>query len=82
MSKEQNSSGTGPVRVGVIGLGRFGTLHALTAASLAEAELVGVVARRQTSLDAFHTKRPEVPGWTDLDRAIGESGAEAWIVAC
>jgi predicted dehydrogenase len=82
MSKEQNSSGTGPVRVGVIGLGRFGTLHALTADSLAEAELVGVVARRQTSLDAFHTKRPKVPGWTDLNRAIGESGAEAWIVAC
>ena len=34
-----------PVRVGVVGLGRFGQLHAMTLAGLAEAELVGVVAR-------------------------------------
>ena len=29
-----------PVKVGVIGLGRFGRLHSLTLAGLAEAELV------------------------------------------
>ncbi|MFT7644256.1 MAG: putative dehydrogenase, partial [Pirellulaceae bacterium] len=34
-----------PVKVGVVGLGRFGRLHALTLANLAEAELVAVVAR-------------------------------------
>ena len=33
-----------PVRIGVVGLGRFGRLHALTLSGLAEAELVGVVA--------------------------------------
>ena len=29
-----------PVKLGVVGMGGFGTLHALTALSLAEAELV------------------------------------------
>lgn len=71
-----------PVRVGVIGLGRFGRLHSLTLSRLAEAELVGVVARRQASLDALARELPAVPGWLDLDRAIEESNAEAWVVAC
>lgn len=71
-----------PVRIGVIGLGRFGRLHALTLSGLAEAELVGVVARRAASLDKLRTELPTVPGWTDLDRAIVESNAEAWVVAC
>ncbi|NQV25658.1 MAG: Gfo/Idh/MocA family oxidoreductase [Rhodopirellula sp.] len=71
-----------PVRVGVIGLGRFGKLHSLTLAGLAEAELAGVVARREASLREFETLLPDVPGWTDLDRAISECDAEAWIVAC
>ncbi len=71
-----------PVRVGVIGLGRFGRLHALTANSLAELKLVALVARRQASVDALQRELPHVPGWTDLDRAVSESDAEAWIVAC
>ena len=71
-----------PVRVGVIGLGRFGRLHSLTLSGLAEAELVGVVARRQSSLDNLRRELPDVRGWLDLDQAIAESGAEAWVVAC
>ena len=71
-----------PVRIGVIGLGRFGRLHSLTLAGLAEANLVGLVARRQDSLDALSKELPDVPGWTDLDTAISESDAEAWVVAC
>jgi len=69
------------VKVGVLGLGGFGTLHALTLAGLAEAELVAVVARRQESLDAFNEKLQGVPGWIDLDQAIIQSDAEAWVVA-
>lgn len=71
-----------PVRVGVIGLGRFGRLHALTAAGLAEAELVAVVARRQASLDQLARELPGARGFTNLDDALRDSGAEAWIVAC
>src|SRR5579863_2804175 len=71
-----------PVKIGVVGLGRFGRLHALTLAGLAEAELVGLVARRQASLDALAGELPGVRGWTNLDQAIRESTAEAWVVAC
>lgn len=71
-----------PVRIGVVGLGRFGRLHALTAAGLAESELVALVARRRESLERVSLELPEVPGWTNLDDAIRESAAEAWIIAC
>lgn len=71
-----------PVKVGVIGLGRFGRLHSLTLAGLAEAELVGLVARREASLEAMADELPGVPGWINLEQAIAESEAEAWVVAC
>jgi len=70
------------VKIGVIGLGRFGRLHALTIVGLAEAELVGLVARRQASLDKLAPELPGVPGWTSLEQALAESQAEAWVVAC
>ncbi|NLG49541.1 MAG: Gfo/Idh/MocA family oxidoreductase [Chloroflexi bacterium] len=79
-----------PVRVGVVGLGNFGRLHALTLAGLAEAELVALVARRQASVDALSAELQavsghRVPGWTDLEQAIQEAAPEAapeaWVVA-
>ena len=70
-----------PVRVAVIGLGRFGRLHALTLAGLAEAELVGLVARRTESVESLQQELPGVPGWTDLDVALQECTADAWVVA-
>lgn len=77
-----NSKNFEPVKIGVVGLGRFGRLHALTAMGLAEAELTALVARRQESLDKLASELPGIPGWTDLDQAIRESDAEAWVVAC
>jgi predicted dehydrogenase len=71
-----------PVKIGVIGLGRFGRLHALTLAGLAEAELVGLVARRQASLDSLAGELPGVRGWTNLEQAVRDSSAAAWVVAC
>lgn len=71
-----------PVKTGVIGLGRFGRLHALTLRGLSEARLTAMVARRQSSLDGLAKEIPDVPGWTDLDQAIEESDTEAWVVAC
>ncbi|MSR54670.1 MAG: Gfo/Idh/MocA family oxidoreductase [Gemmataceae bacterium] len=70
------------MKVGVIGLGRFGRLHALTLSRLAEADLVALVGRRQASLDALGPELPGVPGWTSLREALAESTAEAWVVAC
>ena len=69
------------VKVAVIGLGRFGRLHALTIAGLAEAELVGLVARRTESVEALQAELPGVPGWIDLETALEECEAEAWVVA-
>src|SRR4029453_6393145 len=71
-----------PVKIGVLGLGRFGRLHALTVARGGEADLVALVARRQASLDSLAPELPGVPGWTNLEQALAESAAEAWIVAC
>jgi predicted dehydrogenase len=71
-----------PVKIGVVGLGRFGRLHALTLAGLAEARLTALVARRQESVDAVAAELPGVRGWTSLEKAIEEAGAEAWVVAC
>jgi predicted dehydrogenase len=71
-----------PVKIGVLGLGRFGRLHALTLNRLAEADLVALVARRQASLDSLAWELPGVPGWTNLEQALAESAAEAWVVAC
>ena len=62
-----------PVRIGVIGMGAFGRLHAQTLAGLAESELVALVARRQVSLDECGDLLPGVPGWLDLDRVMLES---------
>lgn len=66
-----------PVRIGVAGLGGFGSLHARTLGGLAEAELVAVVDRRPDRLEAWSA----VPGWTRIDQALEESRAEAWVVA-
>lgn len=71
-----------PVRLGVVGLGRFGRLHALTLRGLTEARLAGFVGRRQEAVDTLSREIPDVPGWTCLERALEESDAEAWIVAC
>ena len=76
-----NSMRFEPVRIGVVGMGSFGRLHAQTLAGLAESHLVGVVARRQASLDEVADHLPGVPGWLDLEQAIAESDAEAWVVA-
>lgn len=70
-----------PVKVGVIGLGSFGVLHAETLAGLAESELVALYARRQASIEEFNRRGLNIKGWTDLERAIEESAAEAWVVA-
>ncbi len=75
------TSGAERVKVAVVGLGRFGRLHALTIAGLAEAELVGLVARRRESVEALQAELPGVAGFVDLEVALAECDAEAWVVA-
>ena len=71
-----------PVKTAVVGLGRFGRLHSLTLNGLAEADLVGIVARREESVAVLTSEIPGVPGWTNLDQAIAECEADAWVIAC
>ena len=71
-----------PVKTAVVGLGRFGRLHSLTLNGLAESELVGIVARREESVAALTEELPGVPGWTNLEQAVAECEAEAWVIAC
>ncbi len=70
-----------PVRIGVVGLGNFGRLHALTLTGLAEARLVGLVDQRAEALAAAQAQIAGVPVWNYLEHAIDECDAEAWIVA-
>src|SRR5688572_30024686 len=70
-----------PVKIGLVGPGSFGRLHALTLAGMAEAELVAIVGRDQNKLNRLQQECPGAQTWTDLDAAIHESSAEAWVVA-
>lgn len=66
-----------PVKIGVVGLGSFGLLHAKTLQGLAEARLVYVVDRRKDRLEVV----TGVGHSTDVAQALSESSAEAWVVA-
>lgn len=72
---------TQPVRIGVVGVGNFGQLHAATLAGLAEAELVALVDSDVARLTQMTIRLPQIPTWTDLDKALAEANAEAWIIA-
>ena len=78
---EISSARGAPVRLGIVGMGQFGRLHALTAARVAEVRLVALVARRAESLSNLGEPLSDIACWTELDRAVEESDAEAWIVA-
>ncbi|NIM94030.1 MAG: Gfo/Idh/MocA family oxidoreductase [Anaerolineales bacterium] len=69
------------VRIGVVGVGRFGRLHALTLAGLSEAELVAIVDTDEEARQSIQKELPGIPVWEDLATALGESEAEAWVIA-
>ena len=73
-----NDAPTLPIRLGVIGLGNFGRLHAETAMHLAELDLVAVVDVEEERLSAFESS---IGKWTSVRAALSESDAEAWVVA-
>jgi predicted dehydrogenase len=81
MSQNGGRTGLEPVRLGIVGLGEFGRVHALTGAAVTEARLAALVDSNGKRLEAVSAELPSVPCWTDLDRALAESDAEAWIVA-
>ncbi|MCX5662685.1 MAG: Gfo/Idh/MocA family oxidoreductase [Planctomycetota bacterium] len=77
-----------PVRIGLVGLGSFGRVHARTILGLAEAQLVALVGVNQAEVDAMsrdlassNPAGPAPQGFTDLADALRRTEAEAWIVA-
>jgi len=70
-----------PVRIGVIGAGRYGRLHAQAVAGIVEARLVAWVDHNPAVLEEVGSLLPNVPRWDDVSRALSQSDAEAWIVA-
>ena len=70
-----------PVRLGVIGMGRFGQLHAATIQGLGDCRLTAVVARRQQTLDEVAERFVGVPGFLDVADACARTETDAWIVA-
>lgn len=67
--------------VGIVGLGTFGWQHATTIAGLAEAKLVAVVDQDTQRVHQAEREWPMARGWSDLESAVVQSDAEAWIVA-
>ena len=50
-----------PVRIGVLGAGYFGTLHALTVNSLSEAQLCAIVESSPYALSQLPASLHEIP---------------------
>jgi predicted dehydrogenase len=65
----------------VVGVGRFGRLHAETLTGIAEAELTALVDTDAGARTEAARRFPGVPVWSDLETALSEAEAEAWVVA-
>ena len=70
-----------PVRIGVLGAGYFGTLHALTVNSLSEAQLCAIVESSPYALSQLPASLHEIPQFSDLISALDSTSVDAWIVA-
>lgn len=70
-----------PVKVAVVGFGQFGRLHAQTLDALSETQLVGIVDSQQQAIEHASRQFPHVCRWIELERALQECDAEAWVVA-
>lgn len=70
-----------PVRVVVVGVGNFGRLHARTLEGLAEAELAGVVDTNPRAVESLRRDFAKLRSWRNIEEALEESNAEAFIVA-
>ena len=70
-----------PVRIGVIGTGRFGILHAKTLLGLAESELVALVDCSEKALAELPDEFSGIPKFSTPEDALRKCPAEAWVVS-
>ncbi|SDS44397.1 Gfo/Idh/MocA family protein [Jiangella sp. DSM 45060] len=72
---------TGDVRVGVIGLGRFGTVHAEAAAALPGVEVAGLCSRSLARAQELAQRFPGATAYDSLERMLAEADLDAVLVA-
>ena len=70
-----------PVRIGVIGTGRFGILHAKTLLGLAESEIVALVDCSEKALAELPDEFSGIPKYSAPEDALRKCPAEAWVVS-
>jgi predicted dehydrogenase len=68
------------VRVGLIGLGRMGRVHAGVLASVAEVDVVAVADVVADAVTATQALLPAAVGYTDIDAALAHPGLEAVVL--
>ena len=68
-----------PVRVGLIGCGKVGQIHAAALRGIAEAELIAVCDASAERAQAF-ADRYRARAYTDVDTMLRESGIEAVVI--
>lgn len=69
------------VRIGVVGLGSFGTLHAETVQRLAEARLAVLVDANPDRLREAVERWPDVPAHQSLQDAMDDVAVDGWVIA-
>lgn len=70
-----------PVRVGVVGLGRFGTIHAEAAAALPGVQLAALCSRTLDKAEQAAAKHPDAKAYDSVERMLGEAGLDAVLIA-
>lgn len=72
---------TSELRVGVIGLGRFGAFHAEAAANLPGVKLVGLCSRTLARAQELADRHPGSTAYDSLERMLAEADLDALLIA-
>lgn len=72
---------TDDVRVGVIGLGRFGTFHAEAAAALPGVRVVGLCSRTLARAEELTRRFADATAYDSVERLLAEADLDAVLVA-
>lgn len=72
---------TEQLRVGVVGLGRFGAIHAEAAASLPDVHLAALCSRTREKAEATAQRYPGASAYTSVERMLDEAALDAVLIA-
>ena len=72
---------TEELRVGVVGLGRFGLIHAESAASLPGVQLAALCSRTQSKAEEVAQRYPGAAAYDSVERMLAEANLDAVLIA-